>query len=93
MVRLRPEDRWILPVLADYAGSLVADGGGTEAMTPGAAQMIELAQLARGPTMLVMAETARGDGIVGFGGAARCGAKAPRSGMPIPTWPLPSPGS
>lgn len=63
---LRPEDRWILPILADYAGSLVADRGGPEMMTAGEAHMIELAQLARGCTMLVLAEAARGGGIAGM---------------------------
>lgn len=62
---LRLEDRWILPILADYAGSLVADRGGPEAMTAGEGHMIELAQLARGCTMLVLAEAARGAGIAG----------------------------
>ena len=63
---LRPEDRWILPILADYSGSLVADRGGPEAMTAGEAHMIELAQLARGCTMLILAQAARGSGIAGM---------------------------
>lgn len=62
---LRLEDRWILPVLADYAGSLVADRGGPDVMTAAEGHLIELAQLARGCTMLVLAQAARGGGIAG----------------------------
>lgn len=62
---LRPADRWTLLLLADYAGSLVADRGGPETMTAGEAHIRELAQLARGWIMLVLAEAARDSGIVG----------------------------
>jgi hypothetical protein len=62
---LRQEDRWVLPILADYAGGLVADKGGPEAMTAGEAHMIELAQLARGCVLLILAAAAGGSGIAG----------------------------
>lgn len=62
---LRPADRWVLPLLELYAGSLVADRGGPEAMTAGEAHMIELAQLARGCTLLVLHAAAGGPGLVG----------------------------
>jgi hypothetical protein len=62
---LRPQDRWILPLLDAYAGSLVADRGGPEAMTAGEAHMIEIARLARGCTLLILAEMAKGPGVGG----------------------------
>src|SRR6266699_622605 len=60
---LRREDRWIVPLLQDYAGSLVADRGGADAMTAGEAHMIELAMLARGCTLLALDAAAKAGGI------------------------------
>jgi hypothetical protein len=77
---LRPEDRWILPILANYAGSLVADRGGPDAMTAGEAHMIELAQLARGCTMLVLAQARAGPVGCGARGRARGARRARRRG-------------
>ena len=62
---LRPADRWVLPLLSDYSAALVTDRGGPDAMTAGERSMIELATLARGCTMLVLAQAAAGGGIVG----------------------------
>src|SRR5258707_346983 len=53
---LRPEDRWIAPLLGDYAAGLLSDKGGPEGVTAAEARMVELAALARGCTMLVLAE-------------------------------------
>src|SRR5260370_1480084 len=37
---LRPEDRWIAPLLGDYAAGLLSDKGGPEGVTAGEARMI-----------------------------------------------------
>ncbi len=47
-----------------YASALLSDKGGPDA-TAGERSMIELATLARGCTMLVLAQAAAGSGIVG----------------------------
>jgi hypothetical protein len=62
---LRPEDRWILPLLETYAAGLIADRGGPDSMSSAELRLIEVAQLARGCTMLALAEAAQGEGIVG----------------------------
>jgi hypothetical protein len=59
---LRKQDRWILPLLRDYRESLIADRGGPDNVTAAELSMIELAQVARGCTLLLMAEVSR-DGI------------------------------
>ncbi len=48
---LKGEDRWILPILTEYSASLESDKPG---MSAGEKRMAELAQLARGCTMLVL---------------------------------------
>lgn len=61
---LRPEDRWIEPILRDYSGALVADRGGPDAMSGAEAHLIQIAQLARGCTMLILAEAATKGGLL-----------------------------
>lgn len=56
---LRREDRWILGILESYVGELVVDKGGAKAMTAGERRMAEIAQTARGATLLILAEAAR----------------------------------
>lgn len=53
---LRAEDRWILPTLEGYASGLANDKPGA---TEGELRMIEIAQVSRGATMLILAECAR----------------------------------
>ena len=65
---LRAEDRWILGVLGSYIAGLVAD---KPAASNAEQRMMELAQIARGATMLCLAETARTGFVVkGRKGAA-----------------------
>ena len=56
---LRVEDRWIAPVLEGYAEGLSADKGGAGSISNAEGRMIEVAQTARGATMLILAEAAR----------------------------------
>ena len=58
---LKQEDRWILPTLESYASGLASDKPG---LTEAEARLIEIAQIARGATMLVLAESARNGFIV-----------------------------
>lgn len=53
---LKPSDKWILPVIESYASGLANDKPGA---TAGETRMIEIAQIARGATMLILAEAAR----------------------------------
>ena len=53
---LKGEDRWILPILTEYSASLASDKPG---MTAGEKRMAELAQLARGCTMLILGAVTR----------------------------------
>ena len=53
---LRKEDRWILPVLETYATGLAADKPN---LTEAEARIIEIAQTARGSSVLILAEAAR----------------------------------
>lgn len=48
---LKGEDRWILPILTEYSASLESDNPG---MSAAEKRMAELAQLARGCTMLIL---------------------------------------
>ena len=43
---LQREDRWIQPLLEDYAQGLISDKGGPDAMSAAELRMVELAQLA-----------------------------------------------
>ncbi len=45
--------------MEEYAGGLVADKGGPSEVSAGELHMIEVAQIARGCTMLILAEAAR----------------------------------
>ncbi len=66
---LRPQDRWILPALNGYAEGLVQDKGGPDEITAGECRMVEIAQVARGCMMLIMAEAGqRGFTIPGENG-------------------------
>lgn len=53
---LRPEDKWILPTLEGYASGLASDKPN---LTEAEARMIEIGQIARGASMLILAECAR----------------------------------
>jgi hypothetical protein len=55
---LKPEDRYVLPLLEAYADGLLEDKGG-DAAPEATKRMIELAQLTRGAIMLVLAEAAQ----------------------------------
>jgi hypothetical protein len=52
---LRQEDKWILPFLNRYADGLIADAGG-EDISSGRKHVIEIAQMSRGCSMLVLKE-------------------------------------
>lgn len=58
---LKQEDKWILPALEGYASGLASDKPG---LTEAEARLIEIAQIARGATMLILAESARSGLIV-----------------------------
>lgn len=63
---LRKGDRWVLPLLADYVEAITVDLGGPSAVSAMQARTAELAMLARGCTLLVMAQaTQQGTGIAG----------------------------
>jgi hypothetical protein len=53
---LKASDKWVLPVIEGYASGLANDKPG---LTEGETRMIEIAQIARGATMLILAEAAR----------------------------------
>ncbi len=53
---LRPEDKWILPTLEGYAAGLASDKPN---LTEAEARMIEIGQISRGASMLILAECAR----------------------------------
>lgn len=53
---LKAEDRWILPVLEGYANGLLSDKPNA---TEGEQRCVEIGQIARGATMLILAEAAR----------------------------------
>ena len=53
---LRSEDRWILPTLESYSVGLASDKPN---LTEAEARLIEIAQTARGASMLILAEAAR----------------------------------
>jgi len=55
----------VLPLLDAYASALLSDKGGPEMITAGERAMVELATLARGCVLLVLAQAAAGGGIVG----------------------------
>ncbi len=58
---LRAEDRWILKVLGTYVVGLVADKPDP---SNAKVRLMEIAQIARGATMLILNETARGGFII-----------------------------
>ena len=53
---LKAEDRWILPTLEGYAAGLAGDKPG---LSEAEARLIEVAQISRGASMLILAEAAR----------------------------------
>ncbi len=53
---LHAGDKWILPILEGYSAGLTAD---RPDLTEGEKRMLEIAQTARGATMLILAEAAR----------------------------------
>jgi hypothetical protein len=58
---LKAEDKWILPVIEGYASGLASDKPG---LSEAEARMIEIGQISRGATMLILAECARSGFIV-----------------------------
>jgi hypothetical protein len=58
---LRASDRWILPTLEQYSAGLSSDKPN---LSEAEARVIEIAQTARGATMLILAEAARSGFIV-----------------------------
>lgn len=58
---LRAADKWVLPVIEQYASGLAADKPG---LTEAEARLIEIGQISRGATMLILAEAARSGFIV-----------------------------
>jgi hypothetical protein len=70
---LREEDRWILPLLGDYQAALVADRGGESGATAAELRLIELAALARGCEMLILAAAAVRGGLTADMSAPRAG--------------------
>lgn len=58
---LQASDRWILPTLESYASGLASDKPG---LTEAEARLIEIGQIARGASMLILAEAARSGFIV-----------------------------
>jgi hypothetical protein len=53
---LRAADRWILPVIQTYASGLASDKPN---LTEAEARLIEIGQISRGASMLILAEAAR----------------------------------
>ena len=53
---LKAEDRWVIPILEEYSDGLRLDRPG---MTAAEKRMAELAQLARGCTLLILGEVTR----------------------------------
>jgi hypothetical protein len=58
---LKSEDKWILPVIEQYASGLASDKPG---LTEAEARLIEIGQISRGASMLILAEAARSGFIV-----------------------------
>ena len=58
---LKAEDRWILPRLERYSAGLTSDKPG---LTEAEARLIEIGQISRGASMLILAEAARSGFIV-----------------------------
>ena len=52
---LRPEDKWILPALRRYIDEAIEDAGGDD-ISSGKKRTLEIAQMARGCTMLIFKE-------------------------------------
>lgn len=63
---LRAEDKWILPSLESYSAGLASDKPN---LTEAEARLIEIGQISRGATMLILAETARSGFIVKVDGS------------------------
>jgi len=53
---LKAEDKWILPTVESYATGLASDKPG---LTEAESRLIEIGQIARGASMLILAEAAR----------------------------------
>jgi len=58
---LKASDRWILPTIEGYAAGLASDKPN---LTEAEARLIEVAQISRGASMLILAEAARSGFIV-----------------------------
>ena len=58
---LKTEDKWILPTLESYSAGLACDKPG---LSEAESRLIEIGQIARGATMLILSEAARSGFIV-----------------------------
>lgn len=58
---LKSSDRWIIPIIESYAVGLASDKPG---LTEAEARLIEIGQISRGASMLILAECARSGFIV-----------------------------
>jgi len=72
---LRPEDRWVLALVAGYGDDLISDKGGENGITAAERRLVELATAARVAWLLAMAspgEGARGEAAKFMGVELRC---------------------
>ena len=57
---LRPEERWVLTLVAGYGHDLISDKGGEEGITAGERRLVELAVAARVCWLLAIASSTEG---------------------------------
>jgi hypothetical protein len=62
---LRKQDAWVRPLIDSYGEGLIADKGGLDAMSNAEIHMAELAALARGVLLLILAQAASTGGLAG----------------------------
>lgn len=53
---VKEHDKWIVPLIEEYAASLLSDRGGADNMTAAERHVVEIAQTARGASMLILKE-------------------------------------
>ncbi len=56
---LRTADRWLLPILEDYADSLTQHAGGEDNLSAVERHLIEIAETARGCALMILVDAAR----------------------------------
>lgn len=64
---VKDADKWIIPMLIDYSDELIADKGGSDNITAAERRMVEIAQTARGASMLILKESSERGLIVQTG--------------------------